>query len=147
MLQLNCLLPGCHLSLRATVPSAQDLHREIWHSSETLTYRGERHALVWMCWCLKKKKDRQKIANGTLRLTEVGVFHGLLGSQSLLMVITQQLIQQIQSFRAHQVLILWLNKVLPALSRLPGGFFTWKMSAISLTRCTAHPEMVLLFNL
>lgn len=86
---------------------------------------------------LKKKSSSssssivtQKIANRTLGLTEVGVFHGLLGSQSLLMVVTQQLIQQIQRFGAHQVLILWLDKVLPAFSRLPKGFFECRMSDI-----------------
>lgn len=54
-------------------------------------------------------------------LTEVGMLHGLCGRQSLLMVVAQQLIQQVQSLRAHQVLVVCLDKLLPAFPCLPEG--------------------------
>lgn len=63
-------------------------------------------------------KNPNKVEKDSI-LTEVGVFHGLLSSQSLLMIVAQQFIQQIQRFWTHQVLILRLNKVLPALACLP----------------------------
>lgn len=51
-------------------------------------------------------------------LTEVRVLHGLCCRQPLLVVVAQQLIQQVQGLRAHQVLVLRLDELLPALPRL-----------------------------
>ena len=48
--------------------------------------------------------------------TEVGVFHGLARGEALLVVIAQQLVQVVQCFWAHQMLILAVHKPLPALS-------------------------------
>lgn len=39
-------------------------------------------------------------------LTEVGVAHGLGRRQPLLVVVAQQLVQQVQRLRTHQVLVL-----------------------------------------
>lgn len=54
-------------------------------------------------------------------LTEVWVLHGLSCRQPLLVVVAQQLVQQVQSLRTHQVLILRLDELLPALPCLPGN--------------------------
>lgn len=53
------------------------------------------------------------------RLTEIGVIHGLLGSQPLLMVISQQLVQEVKDFRTDQVSVLTVDEVLPALPGMP----------------------------
>lgn len=55
-----------------------------------------------------------------LVLTEVRVLHGLGCRQPLLVVVAQQLVQQVQSLRTHQVLVLRLDELLPALPCLPG---------------------------
>lgn len=52
-------------------------------------------------------------------LTEVRVLHGFGSGQPLLMVIAQKLVQQVKGLRAHQVLVLRLNKLFPALACLP----------------------------
>lgn len=51
-------------------------------------------------------------------LTEVGVLHGLGGGQSLLVVVAEQLVQQVQGLGTHQVLVLCLYKLFPALPAL-----------------------------
>lgn len=53
------------------------------------------------------------------RLTEIGVIHCLLGSQPLLMVISQQLVQEVKDFRTDQVSVLTVDEVLPALPGMP----------------------------
>lgn len=53
------------------------------------------------------------------RLTEIGVIHGLLGSQPLLMVISQQLVQEVKDFRTDQMPVLTVDEVLPALPGMP----------------------------
>ena len=59
------------------------------------------------------------------RPTEVGVLHGFRGRQPLLVVVAQQLVQQVQGLWAHQVLVLRLDKLLPALPRLPRRRKRW----------------------
>lgn len=49
-------------------------------------------------------------------LTEVSVIHGLSRSQSGLMVVTQQLVQKVKSFRTDQVLVFTVNEPLPSLT-------------------------------
>lgn len=51
-------------------------------------------------------------------LTEVRVLHGLCCCQPLLVVVAQQLVQQVKGLRTHQVLVLRLDELLPALPRL-----------------------------
>lgn len=50
-----------------------------------------------------------------LVLTEVRMPHGLGRRQPLLVVVAQQLVQQIQGLRTHQVLVLRLDELLPTL--------------------------------
>lgn len=52
-------------------------------------------------------------------LTEVWVLHGLGRRQPLLVVVAQQLVEQVQSLRTHQVLVLRLDELLPAFPCLP----------------------------
>lgn len=49
-------------------------------------------------------------------LTEVSMIHGLSRSQSGLMVVTQQLVQKVKSFRTDQVLVFSVNEPLPSLT-------------------------------
>lgn len=54
-----------------------------------------------------------------LLLTEIWMLHGLQCRWSLLVVVAQELVQQVQSLGAHQVLILRLDELLPAFACLP----------------------------
>lgn len=49
------------------------------------------------------------------------MIHGLAGCQPGLVVIAQQLVKEIQSLRADQVLVLTVDKPLPPLPRMPEG--------------------------
>lgn len=53
------------------------------------------------------------------KLTEIGVFHGFFGRQSLLMVISQEFVQKVQDFWADQVSVFTMDEILPALPRVP----------------------------
>ena len=53
-------------------------------------------------------------------LTEVRVVHGLLGRESFSMIVTEQLVQKVQRFSAHQLLVLTVNVPFPSLARVPG---------------------------
>lgn len=61
-------------------------------------------------------------------LTEIRVLHGLGRRQPLLVVVTQQFVQQVQSFRTDQVLVLRLDELLPAFPCLPEQHATGQMS-------------------
>jgi len=64
---------------------------------------------------------RVLVTDERVLLTEVRVLHGLSCGQPLLVVVAQQLVQQVQGFGADQVLVLCLDKLLPALPCLPGS--------------------------
>lgn len=55
-----------------------------------------------------------------MELTEVGVLHGLPGGEAGVVVVTQQLVQEVQSLGAHQVLVLTVHKPLPPLTGVSG---------------------------
>lgn len=55
-----------------------------------------------------------------MELTEVGVFHGLPGGEAGVVVVTQQLVQEVQCLCAHQVLVLTVHKPLPPLTGVSG---------------------------
>lgn len=52
-------------------------------------------------------------------LTEVGVIHGLPGRQPSLVVVAQQLVEEIQSLGADEMLVLTVDEPLPPLTRMP----------------------------
>lgn len=54
-------------------------------------------------------------------LTEVGVIHGLPGREAGLVVVAQQFVQEVQSLRADQVLVLAVDEALPPLTGVSGG--------------------------
>lgn len=76
---------------------------------------------------LKSVKQKQKntfadfwiTTKEKLGLTEVGVIHGLPGRQPGLVVVAQQLVEEIQSLRADEVLVLTVDEPLPPLTRVP----------------------------
>lgn len=76
-------------------------------------------------------------------LTEVRVLHGLSCRQPLLVVVAQQLVQQVQSLRTHQVLVLGLDELLPALPCLSGHRGWWQ----HVGRSTGVTNNVLQFKL
>ena len=49
---------------------------------------------------------------------KVSMFHGLQCSEPLLVIISQQLVQEVQRLRADQVLVLTVDKPLPPLTRV-----------------------------
>ena len=51
-------------------------------------------------------------------LTEVRVLHGLSGRQSLLVVVTQQLVEEVEALCEHEVLVLVVDEALPPLARV-----------------------------
>jgi hypothetical protein len=55
-----------------------------------------------------------------VELTEVGVLHGLPGGEAGVVVVTQQLVQEVQCLGADQVLVLTVDKPLPPLTGMPG---------------------------
>ena len=68
-------------------------------------------------FCLASKIEGGRISlwqTRPQRLTEVWVLHGLFGSQSLLMVISQKFVQKIQGLRADEVSVLTMDKIFPA---------------------------------
>lgn len=54
----------------------------------------------------------------TGRRTEVRVLHGVPGSESCLVVVAQQLVQEIERLGAHEVLVLTVDEALPPLPRV-----------------------------
>lgn len=56
-----------------------------------------------------------------MRLTEVGMIHGLPGREAGLMVVAQQFVQEVQCFRADQVLVLAVHKPFPSFARVSAG--------------------------
>jgi len=44
---------------------------------------------------------------------KIGMFHGLLGSESLLMIALQQFVEQVQSLRICQMLVIGVNEYIP----------------------------------
>ena len=46
--------------------------------------------------------------------TEVGVIHGLSSREAGLMIVAQQFVQEVESLRADQVLVLAVHKPLPS---------------------------------
>lgn len=52
------------------------------------------------------------------RRTEVRVLHGVPGSESCLVVVAQQLVQEIERLGAHEVLVLAVDEALPPLPRV-----------------------------
>lgn len=63
-----------------------------------------------------------------LWLTEVRVIHSFTCSQASLVVVTQQLVQEVQSLSAHEVLVLTMHKALPSLTRMPAHKHTALMN-------------------
>lgn len=53
--------------------------------------------------------------------TEVGMIHGLPGREASLMVVAQQFVQEVQRFRADQVLVLAVHKPFPSFARVSAG--------------------------
>ena len=53
-------------------------------------------------------------------LTEVGVFHGLSGRETLAVVVAKEFVQQVQCLSTHQMLVLTVDKLLPPLARVSG---------------------------
>ncbi len=50
---------------------------------------------------------------------EVGVVHGLLGRETRLVIVAQQLVQEVDGLRHRQVLVLVRDKLLPRFPRMP----------------------------
>lgn len=49
------------------------------------------------------------------------MIHGLPGCEAGLVIVAQQFVQEVQSFCAHQVLVLAVDKPLPPFARVSGG--------------------------
>lgn len=64
-------------------------------------------------------KQTKKTIGCLWGLTEIGVIHSLTGCQSCLVVVAQQLVKEIQSLGADQVLVLTVDKPFPPLTRMP----------------------------
>ena len=69
-------------------------------------------------------------------LTEVRVLHGLSGRQSLLVVVTQQLVEEVEALCEHEVLVLVVDEALPPLARVSANR---NKSAQTSTHC-AHTQ-------
>lgn len=65
-------------------------------------------------------KSRWAIANDK-GPTEVGMIHGFPGREASLMVVAQQFVQEVERFRADQVLVLAVHKPFPSLARVSVG--------------------------
>lgn len=63
--------------------------------------------------------NKQNVVGSKRGLTEVGVIHGLPGRQPSLVVVAQQLVKEIQSLGADEVLVLTVDEPLPPLTRMP----------------------------
>lgn len=75
------------------------------------------HIFISMFFC----NNKQKVAGSKQGLTEVGVIHGLPGRQPSLVVVAQQLVEEIQSLGADEMLVLTVDEPLPPLTRMPTG--------------------------
>lgn len=53
-------------------------------------------------------------------LTEIRVLHGLAGGEASLVVITQQFVQEVQSFGTDQMLVLAVDKPFPSFPGMSG---------------------------
>ena len=60
------------------------------------------------------------------------MIHGLAGSQPGLVIVAQQLVQEVQSLWADQVLVLTVDEALPPLTGMPAGKITGR-SVVALT--------------
>lgn len=55
----------------------------------------------------------------TVKLTEVRMVHCLSGSESLLVIVPKKLVEEVESFLTHQVLVVVVDKTLQPLLRMP----------------------------
>lgn len=74
------------------------------------------HIVIWIFFFCNNK---QNVVGSKRGLTEVGVIHGLPGRQPSLVVVAQQLVEEIQSLGADEVLVLTVDEPLPPLTRMP----------------------------
>lgn len=111
---LTAVLPLGRLADPATRDWSFTMGTEIKHKQKFMLY-----FYIFICFGVFFCNNQQNVVGPKQGLTEVGVIHGLPGRQPSLVVVAQQLVEEIQSLGADEVLVLTVDEPLPPLTRMP----------------------------